>query len=100
MSQVTVNRIDWRLTDPILKALGAELRKEAMRDAISKADDYASVVGREVTVVQITDQSIWPRGIGIQSVNYPSRMQSRNVHPTTFAPDGISFTPEKVVLRE
>lgn len=54
--KVEINSIDWRVTTDTQKALGSESRKEAMRDAINKANDYAEVIGREVVAVEITDE--------------------------------------------
>ena len=105
MPHVTVNRIDWRLTDPTMKALGAESRKKSMLDAISKANDYASVLGREVVAVKVTDQGASSHGMAMQSYAVQQAQQARQMRSisttastTASTPGGIALTPEKVVL--
>lgn len=54
-SNVDINSIGWELTAATKKALSSESRKEALRDALQKATDYAEVIGREVAAVEIQD---------------------------------------------
>lgn len=69
--KVEIDSIDWQLTDGTVKALGSESRKQAIRDAIQKAEDYAWVLKREVVVVEITDD-----GYG----SYARTQQTARVH--------------------
>ncbi|KAJ5624956.1 hypothetical protein N7510_001265 [Penicillium lagena] len=54
---VEISGINWRLTEDTEKALGSESRKEAIRDAINKARDYAEVAGVEVVPVDIQEKA-------------------------------------------
>lgn len=54
-SNVEINSIDWSLSEDTQKALCSQVRREAVRDAVDKANDYAREVGREVYAVEIMD---------------------------------------------
>ncbi|KAJ5377474.1 uncharacterized protein N7496_004883 [Penicillium cataractarum] len=54
-SNVEISAIDWSLSEATQKDLRARMRKEAIHDAIAKANDYAEEVGREVYPVEIID---------------------------------------------
>lgn len=54
-SNVEINSIDWSLSDATQNALCSQMRREAVRDAVNKANDYAGEVGREVYPVEIMD---------------------------------------------
>jgi uncharacterized protein YggE len=56
MPHVSVTGTEWRLTEPTRTELEREARLKAIRDAVQKAQDYASVVGRQVVAVEIKDQ--------------------------------------------
>ncbi|KAG7285054.1 hypothetical protein NEMBOFW57_009674 [Staphylotrichum longicolle] len=56
MPHVSVLGTEWRLTDATYAELEREARVKAIRNAVHKAQDYASVVGREVVAVEIKDQ--------------------------------------------
>ncbi|EED13120.1 conserved hypothetical protein [Talaromyces stipitatus ATCC 10500] len=55
-SNVEINSIDWSLSETSQKALHSQMRREAVRDALSKANDIAGEVGREVYPVEIIDE--------------------------------------------
>ncbi|KAJ5756395.1 hypothetical protein N7533_005938 [Penicillium manginii] len=54
-SNVEISSIDWSLSEATQKALGSKVRREAIRDAVTKANDYAAEVGRKVYAVDIMD---------------------------------------------
>ncbi|KAJ5983324.1 hypothetical protein N7481_005423 [Penicillium waksmanii] len=54
-SNVEISSIDWSLSEATQKTLGSQVRREAIRDAVTKANDYAAEVGREVYAVDIMD---------------------------------------------
>lgn len=54
-ANVDINSIGWELTEATQKALSSESRKEAIRDAVQKANDYTDVIGRKVAAVLIED---------------------------------------------
>ncbi|KAF2453678.1 hypothetical protein BDY21DRAFT_259332, partial [Lineolata rhizophorae] len=53
MRFVTVDNIKWHLTPATQKALHEEGRKQALTDAIKKANDYAEILGRTIVVVEV-----------------------------------------------
>lgn len=55
-SNVEINSIDWSLSEASQKALRSQMRREAIRDAVSKANDIAGEVGRKVYPVEIMDE--------------------------------------------
>jgi uncharacterized protein len=69
MPLVSIGRVEWRLTDATKASLASEGRREAIKDAIVKARDYAAVLGRgRPEVVEVSDGGgtfgIYGRGIG------------------------------------
>lgn len=54
-SNVCINSIDWSLTKATQDALYSRVRREAIRNAVNKANDYAREVGREVYPVDIME---------------------------------------------
>ncbi|KAJ5089321.1 hypothetical protein N7532_008005 [Penicillium argentinense] len=54
-SNVEIIAIDWSLTDATKKSLGSQVRREAIRDAVRKAKDYAEELGREIYAVDVMD---------------------------------------------
>jgi uncharacterized protein len=46
MRHVEISRIEWRLTDETKASLASQSRQEAVKDAVVKAKDYATVLGR------------------------------------------------------
>lgn len=67
MEFVSVRNIDWRLTDKTKALLVGMSRKLAVEDAVSKAKDFASAVGKAtVTAFEInTDSNGYGRATGI-----------------------------------
>ena len=45
MPHVSIRSIDWRLTDKTKDGLGSQARKDAIGDAMKKAQDYAEAIG-------------------------------------------------------
>ena len=108
MPHVSINKVDWRLTDATKDSLASRSRQDALRDAISKAKDYAEVVDKtDVKVDNISD--------GYMNVAYSSqRHQARRARtagghghghggfhggPASMDTEGeLSFEPEGVEL--
>ena len=56
MPLVSINRVEWRLTDATKASLASESRREAVKDAVIKAGDYAAVLGRgKPEAVEVSD---------------------------------------------
>ncbi|CAI7607588.1 unnamed protein product [Penicillium glandicola] len=56
--KVEIDGVDWSLTDETGSRLASDARQLALRDAIQQANDYSTVLGRAVEVVEIADQGI------------------------------------------
>jgi len=58
MPFVSISQVEWRLTDATKASLASESRREAVKDAVVKARDYAAVLGRgEPEAVDVSDGS-------------------------------------------
>lgn len=83
-----LNNIFWYLTDASKHEIGAEARKEAVLDAVTKANQYAQAVGFEdVTPLDIREIESEP----FSPSAYPQR-------PTYRHSSGVSLTPQDIVL--
>lgn len=57
MEYVTIDKIDWRLTDATKDKFQSQCRQSAVHDAIAKARDYAAALNKPTPpVVEISDQ--------------------------------------------
>lgn len=97
--KVEIESVDWRLTEETRKSLGSASRKEAMLDAIRKANDYAEVIGREVVAVEITDEGHGSPGGPRHIVNtrrrvaaYASLAINEDDEPLDLTPQQIEYT--------
>jgi uncharacterized protein YggE len=54
-SNLQIQSLHWILTEASQKELVSETHKEAMRDAVQKANDYSDIIGRKVIDVAIYD---------------------------------------------
>jgi uncharacterized protein YggE len=58
MPLVSISQVEWRLTDATKASLASESRREAVKDAVVKARDYAAVLGRGTPeAVEVSDGS-------------------------------------------
>src|SRR5271155_472894 len=56
MPLVSISQVEWRLTDATKASLASESRREAVKDAVVKARDYAAVLGRgKPEAVEVSD---------------------------------------------
>ncbi|CAG7963285.1 unnamed protein product [Penicillium nalgiovense] len=82
-----LNNLIWYLTDATKGEIGAESRKKAVLDAVTKADQYAKAVGFEDVIpvdIREIDESLNPAAL-------PQK-------PTFRHPSGVSLTPQDIVL--
>ncbi|TID23561.1 gb [Venturia nashicola] len=95
MRFVSVRNIDWRLTDKTKASLVAMSRKLAVDDAISKANDFASAVGKAtVTAVEInTDSNGYGRSAGMFGAT-----RAYAAAGAAEREDALNFEPEDVDL--
>jgi hypothetical protein len=58
MQHVSISSIEWRLTDATRSSLASQSRREAVKDAVVKAKDYAAVLVRgKPEAVEVMDGS-------------------------------------------
>ena len=56
MPLVSISKVEWRLTDATKASLASQSRREAVKDAVIKAGDYAAVLGRgKPEAVEVSD---------------------------------------------
>lgn len=56
MPLVSISQVEWRLTEATKASLASESRREAVKDAVVKATDYAAVLGRgKPEAVEVSD---------------------------------------------
>ncbi|CAG7923146.1 unnamed protein product [Penicillium olsonii] len=96
-SNVDINSIDWQLTGATKKTLSSESRKEAIRDAVQKANDYSEVIGRKVAAVEIQDGGnssfglLARRPAGLFGNNFGGGSLFGGGHQSSGAPGGSLF---------
>jgi uncharacterized protein YggE len=91
---VNVGQINWKLTDETSSRMQTAVRTMAVKDAVTKAKDYAMALGfKDVRVVNLQDNS----GGGHQ-VMYGSVGRSRRARADQAEQEDIELTPEDVEL--
>jgi len=89
---VNINNTTWRLKEQTKDSLGSQSRRQAVLDAMAKAQDFAEAAGcKQVRPVEITD--------GYSSVEYASDMPQRGKQFDRADASELSFAPEDVQLR-
>ncbi|KAH0534114.1 hypothetical protein FGG08_007288 [Glutinoglossum americanum] len=95
MPHVQVTSTAWSLTDETKEKLGSESRKEAMLDAIQKAQDFAEVLGREIVAVEARDQASSMMGRTKQTSRRATNIAVARTHV-----DGLALEPEDVEVNQ
>jgi len=97
---VTVNRIEWTLTERTRDTVTAEVRRAAVADAIDKATAYAEAAGfARVHPVAISDPGLLEGTGGGSPGPQPAAYSARAGAPRGAAePGGIEFTPEEITI--
>ena len=113
MSHVSISEVEWRLTEPTRAELEREARLKAISDAVQKAQDYASVVGRQVVAVEIKDQPTSPGSHHVyrhqpmmqaqqQALQQQMMMQQAAAQQgatiATTASDGLTLEPKTITV--
>ncbi|KAF7919066.1 uncharacterized protein EAE97_011782 [Botrytis byssoidea] len=99
MPNAEIRSAAWSLTEETKKAAGILWREQAIKDAISKADDYARVLGREVAAAEVRDN-----GTNLKAVKrkgYAAMVPRRGVgaDQRTLV-DGLALEPQNVEIIE
>lgn len=91
---VTVGSVDWRLTEQTHRNVLADVRREAVRDGIRRAADYASALSGQPSVVV--------RGIATMPapLHGEPRLQAMSAASTEGAPVVPVVTPQEVVVED
>ncbi|KAJ5786650.1 uncharacterized protein N7503_011862 [Penicillium pulvis] len=100
---VEVESIEWHLTESTEKALEYDARKQAMRNAILRAEDYAEVIGRKVVPVEVDDtiQAHQGQNRYLRPVAMEYRERERELYPgwtPKAGGGGIDPTPRDIRL--
>jgi len=102
-SSVEVESIEWHLTESTEKALEYDARKQAMKNAILRAEDYADVIGRKVVPVEVDDTVQFQRGHNryLRPVPIEYRERERELYPgwtPKAGVGGVDPTPRDIRL--
>lgn len=107
MEHVSIERIEWRLTEATKAAIGAEGRVGAMRDAVARARDYFEAMAGE-GVLDVGADGEGERGIraaevveGHGNLSSRGRVDAMRFMSSTrmgggVEEEGIDFAPEDV----
>ena len=85
LPHVSIRNITWRLTDTTKGQLGQLSRKEAVKDAIAKARDYADVLEKKhIRAVEVNDVDLGgsPGSTGALTLFGSSTQQNESLHFT------------------
>lgn len=97
--KVEIRSTTWSLTEETKKAAGVIGREEAIKDAISKAEDYARVLGRRVIAADVRDN-----GTNLKAVKrkgYAAMVPRRGVGAEQESMvDGLALEPQNVKITE
>lgn len=94
MEHVSIDNIDWRLTDKTAESLSSQIRQQAVRDAMKKGEDFAAaMLTPRPPITEIRDQ-------GNHSSSVYSMRHVRMGVQAAVAGGGeeLSFEPENVAL--
>ncbi|CAI7587322.1 unnamed protein product [Penicillium pancosmium] len=96
---VSIDRVEWKLTDATIKSLHSESRTLAMENAIEKAEDYARVVGQKVLAREINDSNHGNQVAMLQQQQQQQQMARSAVYGSGVGPshDGsLDMTPQDI----
>ncbi|OCT53759.1 hypothetical protein CLCR_10762 [Cladophialophora carrionii] len=95
MDYVGLRGVTWQLTDAKQAWLDEEVRMQALRHAVERAEAYARIIGRErVTCVKIEDNGeFWPLTREMQTVRKVASVDAFGVGA------GIQFEPGNIEVR-
>jgi uncharacterized protein YggE len=94
MAHISITNIKWSLRDMTRDSLASQSRKMALKDAITKADDYAEVLGKKkVDVYEIIDSHY---GVSTTVNSHYMGHWKRARMNTVSDVDVLSFEPEGV----
>ncbi|KAL3460918.1 hypothetical protein BJX64DRAFT_174208 [Aspergillus heterothallicus] len=102
MALVSVEGVQWRLTERTKRELARKVRGLAGRDAQERAEDYAEAFGvRRVSVVEVVEEGgNWAGGGGVGVYSSRRAVQGRRASRGEGEGDeGLSFTPEEVEVQ-
>jgi uncharacterized protein YggE len=98
---VSIRSLSWSLSENTTASLASESRRQAVADAVAKAQDFGKAFGRDkITPVEITDENSLAAPQRMPPLAFGSAI-TRSTAPTgTQAPEsGLSFEPEEVNIR-
>lgn len=100
---VEVESIEWHLTESTEKALEYDARKQALQNAIIRAEGYAEVIGRKVVPVEVDDtgQFQLSQNKYVRPLHMENRDRERELYPgwtLKAGVGGIDPTPRDIRL--
>ena len=103
MPHVSISNIAWRLTDITQNALASQNRKQAVEDAVRKANDYVDAIGgrEKVDCVEIEAGQggiSYRANLGGDAAHSQALMMRMSASASTAGVQHLSFEPENVHL--
>ena len=92
MDGVGVNHIEWTLTDATLRAVEREIRQEAVRDAVRRAQDYADALDLGPVAVRAISDT------GLSGPGQPKVLMARAMADSAGGPPQISLRPDDLQI--
>jgi uncharacterized protein YggE len=98
MAYVSIRSLNWSLSEGTRASLASESRRQAVADAVVKAQDFGKAFNKDnVTPVEITDEKSLAAPQRMAPVTFGSTALRSTAPAGTQAPEaGLSFEPEEV----
>jgi uncharacterized protein YggE len=98
MKYVSIRSLNWSLSEGTQAGLASESRRQAVADAVVKAQDFGKAFGRDkVTPLEISDENNMIGARRAAPAVFGSTARSM-VHSGPPAPEPLSFVPEEVSI--
>jgi uncharacterized protein YggE len=96
MQYVAIRSLSWSLSDNTRAGLASESRRQAVADAVVKAQDFGKAFNKDkITPLEITDEKSMMAPQRMPPMTFGSAMRSA-APAGTQAPETLSFEPEEV----
>ncbi|KAM0146773.1 hypothetical protein ACHAQE_010584 [Botrytis cinerea] len=99
MPNAEVRSTSWSLTEETQKAAGILGREQAIKNAISKADDYARVLGRKVAATEVRDNGTNLKAVKRKGCAAMVPRRGIGADQRTMV-DGLALEPQNVEIIE
>ncbi|TGO58113.1 hypothetical protein BOTNAR_0187g00200 [Botryotinia narcissicola] len=99
MPNAEIRSASWSLTEETKKAAGILGREQAIKDAISKAEDYARVLGRKVAAAEVRDNGTNLKAVKRKGYAAMVPRRGAGADQRTLV-DGLALEPQNVEIIE